>query len=105
MDNRSNKNLKEIKDIIKIKVFLSGKSNFLNLELSGSELVENLKTKICDKYNLKEKETKLYFNNTAVENIKDKTIESVSRNNELLLVLLTKAQILTSNNNNSNTTN
>jgi hypothetical protein len=80
----------KLKGVNRIKLFVSGRKDFLFFDLPKNSRMENLKNIIAVMYNFDLKNINIYYNNVVIDDYKGKTIEQVSKGQELSLILIFK---------------
>jgi hypothetical protein len=77
----------KFKGVSRIKLFISGRKDFLYFDLPHNMKVENLKSVIATMYNFDTRLISLYLNNISLDDYKGKTLEQINKGGEISLIL------------------
>lgn len=94
----------KFKGVSRIKLFISGRKDFLYFDLPNNMKVENLKSVIATMYNFDSRSISLYLNNICLEDYKGKTIEQINKGGEISLIMTNSKHKKNTSNNSSNYT-
>ena len=78
----------KFKGVARIKLFISGRKDFLYFDLPQNLRIENLKCIVGTMYNFELKNFCLYLNNISLDDFKGKTLEQMSRGQEVTIILM-----------------
>lgn len=94
----------KFKGVSRIKLFISGRKDFLYFDLPNNMKVENLKSVIATMYNFDSRSISLYLNNICLEDYKGKTLEQINKGGEISLIMTNSKHKKNTFNNSSNFT-
>jgi hypothetical protein len=78
----------KFKGVARIKLFITGRKDFLYFDLPQNMKIENLKAVIATMYNFDAKHLCLYTNNISLDDYKGKTLEQLSKGQEVCIILM-----------------
>jgi len=74
--------------VVRIKLFISGRKDFLYFDLPINSKIENLKHIISTMYNFEPNSYSLFHNNLSIDGMKGKTLEQLFKTKEICIIVL-----------------